>query len=115
MAKERQRLQETWMNPNSVGVEQLNTLLKTPMSREASGEDLLRRPEMTYELLTTLPAFAPALEDAEAAEQVEIQVKYDATFSASKMKLKNRCAMNIPSCQLSLIISKSKVFQTRWY
>lgn len=41
------------MNPNSVGVEQLNTLLKTPMSREASGEDLLRRPEMTYELLTT--------------------------------------------------------------
>lgn len=77
MAKERQRLQETWMNPNSVGVEQLNTLLKTPMSREASGEDLLRRPEMTYELLTTLPAFAPALEDAEAAEQVEIQVKYD--------------------------------------
>lgn len=115
MAKERQRLQETWMNPNSVGVEQLNTLLKTPMSREASGEDLLRRPEMTYELLTTLPAFAPALEDAEAAEQVEIQVKYDATFNASKMKLKNRCAMNIPSCQLSLIISKSKVFQTRWY
>ncbi|MEK6161111.1 tRNA uridine-5-carboxymethylaminomethyl(34) synthesis enzyme MnmG [Vibrio cholerae] len=77
MAKERQRLQETWMNPNSVGVEQLNTLLKTPMSREASGEDLLRRPEMTYELLTTLLAFAPALEDAEAAEQVEIQVKYD--------------------------------------
>lgn len=77
MAKERQRLQETWMNPNSVGVEQLNALLKTPMSREASGEDLLRRPEMTYELLTTLPAFTPALEDSEAAEQVEIQVKYD--------------------------------------
>ncbi|MGL4830928.1 MAG: tRNA uridine-5-carboxymethylaminomethyl(34) synthesis enzyme MnmG, partial [Vibrio sp.] len=73
----RQRLQETWMNPNSVGVEQLNALLKTPMSREASGEDLLRRPEMTYELLTTLPAFTPALEDSEAAEQVEIQVKYD--------------------------------------
>lgn len=77
MAKERQRLQETWMNPNSVGVEQLNALLKTPMSREASGEDLLRRPEMTYELLTTLPAYTPALEDSEAAEQVEIQVKYD--------------------------------------
>lgn len=49
------------MNPNSVGVEQLNTLLKTPMSREASGEDLLRRPEMTYELLTTLLGLLPLL------------------------------------------------------
>src|SRR5690606_20429192 len=60
MQLERQRLKETWMNPNSSGVEQLNALLKTPMSREASGEDLLRRPEMSYDLLTSLPTFAPA-------------------------------------------------------
>lgn len=86
---------------------------ETPMSREASGEDLLRRPEMTYELLTTLPAFAPALEDAEAAEQVEIQVKYDGYIQRQQDEIENRCAMNIPSCQQSLIISKSKVFQTR--
>lgn len=77
MQLERQRLKETWMNPNSSGVEQLNALLKTPMSREASGEDLLRRPEMSYDLLTSLPAFAPAMDDREAAEQVEIQVKYE--------------------------------------
>ncbi|MDF5512521.1 tRNA uridine-5-carboxymethylaminomethyl(34) synthesis enzyme MnmG, partial [Vibrio parahaemolyticus] len=48
-----------------------------PMAREASGEDLLRRPEITYSQLTQLEAFAPALEDQQAAEQVEIQVKYD--------------------------------------
>ncbi|MDW2277378.1 tRNA uridine-5-carboxymethylaminomethyl(34) synthesis enzyme MnmG, partial [Vibrio sp. 1074] len=45
--------------------------------REASGEDLLRRPEISYSQLTQLDAFAPALEDQQAAEQVEIQVKYD--------------------------------------
>lgn len=47
------------------------------MAREASGEDLLRRPEISYSQLTQLDAFAPALEDQQAAEQVEIQVKYD--------------------------------------
>ncbi|MBU5237327.1 tRNA uridine-5-carboxymethylaminomethyl(34) synthesis enzyme MnmG, partial [Vibrio cholerae] len=76
-AKERQRLQGAGMNANSVGVGQLRTLLKTPRSREAGGEDLLRRPEMTYGRLSTLRASAPALADAEAAEPVEIQVKYD--------------------------------------
>ncbi|ENC4267961.1 tRNA uridine-5-carboxymethylaminomethyl(34) synthesis enzyme MnmG, partial [Shigella sonnei] len=33
--------------------------------------------EMTYEKLTTLTPFAPALTDEQAAEQVEIQVKYE--------------------------------------
>ncbi len=75
--KERQRLKDTWMNPKSDGIDQLNELLKTPMSREASGEDLLRRPEMNYALLTSLEAFNPAIEDTQAAEQVEIQVKYE--------------------------------------
>ncbi len=32
---------------------------------------------MTYEKLTTLTPFAPALTDEQAAEQVEIQVKYE--------------------------------------
>ncbi len=84
MEKERQRLKETWMNPNSQGIDALNALLKTPMSREASGEDLLRRPEMTYEMITSLSEFSPALEDSEAAEQVEIQVKYEGYIQRQK-------------------------------
>ncbi|RSD32736.1 tRNA uridine-5-carboxymethylaminomethyl(34) synthesis enzyme MnmG [Vibrio pectenicida] len=75
--KERQRLQDIWMNPKSTGVDQLNSLLKTPLIREASGEDLLRRPEMTYQKLTQLEEFAPTLDDTQASEQVEIQVKYE--------------------------------------
>lgn len=77
LEKERQRLRDIWMNPQSEGVEQLNALLKTPMAREASGEDLLRRPEINYQQLTELDAFAPAIDDQQAAEQVEIQVKYE--------------------------------------
>ncbi|MFP1743814.1 tRNA uridine-5-carboxymethylaminomethyl(34) synthesis enzyme MnmG [Lonsdalea quercina] len=75
--KERQRLREVFVHPHSEQVAQINTLLKAPLSREANGEDLLRRPEIDYALLTQLPMFAPALTDAKAAEQVEIQVKYE--------------------------------------
>lgn len=73
---ERQRLRSTWVNPTSLGVDAVNSVISAPLSREASGEDLLRRPEMDYATLTALDAFAPALADAQAAEQVEIQVKY---------------------------------------
>ena len=44
--------------------------------REANGEDLLRRPEMTYDILTSLTPYKPAMEDREAVEQVEIAIKY---------------------------------------
>ncbi|MDW6002419.1 tRNA uridine-5-carboxymethylaminomethyl(34) synthesis enzyme MnmG [Vibrio mangrovi] len=84
MERERQRLKEIWINPESTGIETLNAMLKTPVSREASGEDLLRRPEMTYDLLTTLPQYSPALEDHQAAEQVEIQVKYEGYIQRQK-------------------------------
>ncbi|MBX9445601.1 tRNA uridine-5-carboxymethylaminomethyl(34) synthesis enzyme MnmG [Dickeya chrysanthemi] len=75
--KERQRLRDVLVHPHSEGVEQINSLLKSPLSREANGEDLLRRPEMDYVQLTGLSMFAPALPDVQAAEQVEIQVKYE--------------------------------------
>lgn len=75
--RERQRLREIWVHPNSEQVVELNTLLKAPLSREANGEDLLRRPEIDYTKLTQLAPFAPALDDEKAAEQVEIQVKYE--------------------------------------
>ncbi|PMM10925.1 tRNA uridine(34) 5-carboxymethylaminomethyl synthesis enzyme MnmG [Vibrio breoganii] len=77
MQIERQRLASTWINPKSEGVDNLNAVLKTPLTREASGEDLLRRPELTYQQLTELEGFGPALEDQQASEQVEIQVKYE--------------------------------------
>ncbi|EIS7450277.1 tRNA uridine-5-carboxymethylaminomethyl(34) synthesis enzyme MnmG [Citrobacter sp. FDAARGOS_156] len=75
--QERQRLKSTWVNPLAESAAEVNTHLATPLSREASGEDLLRRPDMTYAQLTSLSVFAPALDDPQAAEQVEIQVKYE--------------------------------------
>ncbi len=74
---ERQRLRGIWVNPRSEQVELVNAHLSAPLLKEASAEELLRRPEMTYELLTSLTPFGPSVPDVQAAEQVEIQVKYE--------------------------------------
>ncbi|MDP8100173.1 tRNA uridine-5-carboxymethylaminomethyl(34) synthesis enzyme MnmG [Phocoenobacter atlanticus] len=74
--KERERLKQIWIHPKSQYLQAVNELVKTPLTREASGEDLLRRPEVNYQNLTQLDAFAPAIEDKQAAEQVEISIKY---------------------------------------
>ncbi|MGF1716819.1 tRNA uridine-5-carboxymethylaminomethyl(34) synthesis enzyme MnmG [Photobacterium chitinilyticum] len=84
IAQERQRLKDIWINPTSDHVDVLNKILKTPIAREASGEDLLRRPEVTYEQLTAIEAYAPAHDDVQASEQVEIQVKYQGYIDRQK-------------------------------
>ncbi|MGL5798774.1 MAG: tRNA uridine-5-carboxymethylaminomethyl(34) synthesis enzyme MnmG [Plesiomonas sp.] len=82
--QERQRLRQTWVNPKTEQIDEVNATLSAPLSREANGEDLLRRPEMDYATLTKLSAFMPPLADQQAAEQVEIQVKYDGYISRQK-------------------------------
>ncbi|WP_140920640.1 tRNA uridine-5-carboxymethylaminomethyl(34) synthesis enzyme MnmG [Limnobaculum xujianqingii] len=75
--QERQRLRSILVHPNMDRVEEINSLLKSPLSKEATGEELLKRPEVDYAMLSTLSLFAPGLSDEQAAEQVEIQVKYE--------------------------------------
>jgi len=74
--QERQRLRSIWLHPRSEYLEEANKVLGSPLVREANGEDLLRRPEMTYDILTSLTPYQPAMEDREAVEQVEIAIKY---------------------------------------
>lgn len=87
---ERQRLRDIWMHPHAENVEQVNALLKAPLSREANGEELLRRPEMDYAQLTGTDAFAPPLDDVQAAEQVEIQVKYEGYIARQQEEIEKQ-------------------------
>ena len=88
--QERQRLKSTWVNPLAESAAEVNAHLATPLSREASGEDLLRRPDMTYAQSTSLSALAPALDDAQAAEQVEIQVKYEGYIARQQEEIERQ-------------------------
>ncbi|MGY0563194.1 MAG: tRNA uridine-5-carboxymethylaminomethyl(34) synthesis enzyme MnmG [Paraglaciecola chathamensis] len=73
---ERQRLRDTWVHPKHAAADVLNPLLKNALSKENTLEDLIRRPEMTYETLMKVTDFGPGIADPKAAEQVEIQIKY---------------------------------------
>jgi tRNA uridine 5-carboxymethylaminomethyl modification enzyme len=74
---ERQRLKQQWVHPQHGALAEVNQLLKTPLSREASLEDLIRRPEVNYKDLMAIESVGPGLADQAAAEQVEIQIKYE--------------------------------------
>jgi tRNA uridine 5-carboxymethylaminomethyl modification enzyme len=73
---ERQRLKSQWVHTKHRSLDELNSMLKTPISREHSLEELIRRPEMTYAKLTSIESLGPSISDPKAAEQVEIQIKY---------------------------------------
>ncbi len=73
---ERQRLRSVWVQKDHAVAPQINELLKTPLSRENSLEDLVRRPEVRYDDLMEIEGLGPKLLDTQAAEQIEIQIKY---------------------------------------
>jgi tRNA uridine 5-carboxymethylaminomethyl modification enzyme len=73
---ELQRLRGQWIHLDHAATPELNPMLKNPVSREHSLEELIRRPEMTYSQLMEIESVGPGLEDPIAAEQVEIQIKY---------------------------------------
>ena len=57
------------------------------MTREHSLEELIRRPEMTYEELVSIDGLGPALSHSQAAEQVEIQIKYAGYISRQQEEI----------------------------
>jgi len=76
IAHERERLRSTWLTPRSLPAEQAAPVLGKSIEREYSLTDLLARPGVTYRSLMSLPGAGPGVDQAEVAEQVEIQAKY---------------------------------------
>ncbi|EKT61404.1 tRNA uridine-5-carboxymethylaminomethyl(34) synthesis enzyme MnmG [Providencia sneebia] len=88
--KERQRLKDIWVHPKAEGHEEIDQILSVPLSKEANGEELLRRPEMNYQLLTSLSRFSPGIVDPQAADQVEIQVKYEGYIARQQEEIERQ-------------------------
>jgi len=75
IAMEEQRLKSTWVQAGSTEADQLASKLKSPLSREYSLMDLLRRPELSYQDLGSIGRETPEVPQA-VAEQVQISAKY---------------------------------------
>lgn len=74
--REQQRLRATVLHPADVAAADCQRVFGDALSREYKLYDLLRRPNVTYAGLTSLPAVGSPVVDEKVAEQVEIQCKY---------------------------------------
>ncbi len=74
--RENARLGALWAAPNNTLGAEVVQALGLPLSRETNVLDLLRRPEVDYASLLSLPSLQPPVADAAVAEQVEIGAKY---------------------------------------
>ena len=72
--QERQRLRDTWVRPGNTAQEE--AVLGSVLTREYRMEELLRRPEVSYDSLYTLVDGLQPASDPRVAEQVSIQLKY---------------------------------------
>ncbi|TVQ74450.1 MAG: tRNA uridine-5-carboxymethylaminomethyl(34) synthesis enzyme MnmG [Oceanospirillales bacterium] len=72
--KEKQRLETTWIQPASEEAKALQDRLSSPLTREYSLADLIRRPELNYTDVASLRG--SPVNDADVAEQVEVEFKY---------------------------------------
>ncbi len=76
IAREQERLNKNWLRPESLPEHDAIRVIGQPLAREASLMELLRRPEVSYEALMSLPGTGEAITDPEVAQQLEIQAKY---------------------------------------
>ena len=82
--QESARLMQTWVQPNTLDKVDAMRVLGKEIEHEYSLHDLLRRPDVSYEQLKTLPQFGKGLDNAVAAEQVEIRAKYQGYIDRQK-------------------------------
>lgn len=96
---ELQHLATTYVQPGSTAAETLAQKLKSPLTREYSMLDLIKRPELTYGDVA-LSETRLSLLSADAAEYVETQIKYEGYIARQQEeidRLKRHEAAKIPS------------------
>jgi tRNA uridine 5-carboxymethylaminomethyl modification enzyme len=79
IAAEQERLKTTWVRPQTLPQAEAERVLGKGIEREYTLFDLLRRPDVSYAALMTLPGASAGeapLSDPLVIEQVEIQAKY---------------------------------------
>ena len=106
--REIQRLKTTWYTPQKLAEDEQIRVFGQKLSREANLHDLLRRPNLDYAALMTLPDAQPETAFADSVvEQVEIQVKYQGYIDRQNEEIDSR--RDIETLKLPEDIDYSKV------
>ncbi len=76
ITREEGRLKSTWVRPDGLTKEDSTRVLGKEIEHEYSLFELLRRPEVTYEALMSLPGSGQGVSEVEVQQQIEIAAKY---------------------------------------
>lgn len=90
VAREQEKLKSTWVHPKSLPAEIAERILGKSIEREYSLMDLLKRPGVTYASLVGLSDVVDPAIDAQVAEQVEIQAKYQGYIARQRDEVGRR-------------------------
>jgi tRNA uridine 5-carboxymethylaminomethyl modification enzyme len=100
IAHEQERLKITWVGPRNLPEADAARVFGKPIERDYCLMDLLKRPDVNYASLLTLPGAGPGTADGEVADQVEIQAKYQGYIVRQKDEVARREhyeSMTLPS------------------
>ena len=87
IAVETKRMESTWIQADAVDAQQATAVLGSELKREACLMDLLRRPQVNYTDLLTLPTAGEPVADPSVAEQIEIQAKYQGYIERQQLEI----------------------------
>lgn len=88
--EEAMRLRTLWIGPKSPKAKDLESILPHPITSDVNAFDLLKRPEMTYHKLMQIESIGPKIDHIQAAEQIEIQAKYDGYILRQQNEIKKQ-------------------------
>ena len=88
--RERQRLQDTWIRPNSAAAKAAEKLLGQSLTRESRLAELLLRPETGYRELVKLPGAGPGIDFPEVIEQLENDARYAGYIERQQDEIQRR-------------------------
>lgn len=88
--KENARLKSHWVQKDSLAAKQFFEKYQTPMEREYSLMDLLRRPEVSYDELMKIDSAQAEIVDVAVSEQIEIQAKYAGYISRQEKEIEKQ-------------------------
>jgi tRNA uridine 5-carboxymethylaminomethyl modification enzyme len=90
VAAENARLSALWAAPGNALGRELAEHAGVTLTRECNVLELLRRPEISYETLMTLPTLGPGVADARVAEQVEVGVRYSGYLERAREEIERQ-------------------------
>ncbi len=90
IARENERLRSVWVTPGNALGRAVEATLGIAVSRESTVLDLIKRPQLDYAKLMSVPSIGPGAEEPKVAEQVEIGVKYSGYLDRQRQEIERQ-------------------------